>query len=173
MKRSLTIMLSLSLSLAACGKGGDKAADKGGKAAGKAPAAPAWIKLDPLPLQAQAPADAKVMDSSADAPAVMVSAEGCTFDVSTVTEAYPSTFDADKAETQKLTDGFKSFTKAEQSEGGWHLEFEGVSAIDNAPLYGVEVRTTINGKQYSCSRNDSNKAAIDCAAKACGTLKAI
>jgi hypothetical protein len=166
---SLSLSLAVSLSLVACGKAGDKA-DQGTKP-GKAPAAPAWLDLEPVPLQVEAPAGARVMDSSVDAPSVMVSAEGCTFTVSTVTEAYPASFDADKAEAQKLTDGFKAFSKAEEFEGGWQLEFEGLSAIDNQPLYGVEVRTTAGGKQYSCGRNDSNKAAIDCAAKACRTLK--
>lgn len=166
---SLTLVLSLSLVAVACGKGGDKAASKGG--APKAPAAPAWISLAPVPLQVSAPAGAKVMDSSVDAPSVMVSAEGCTFSVSTVTEAYPSTFDAEKSSTEKDTDGFKAFSKAEQFEGGWQLEYEGLSGIDKSALYGVEIRQTVGGKQYSCGRNDSNKAAIDCAAKACRTLK--
>ncbi len=166
---SLSVVLSLSLVAVACGKGGDKSAGSGGKT--KAPAAPAWVSLAPVPLQVQAPAGAKVMDSSVDAPSVMVSAEGCTFSVSTATEAYASTFDAEKSQTEKETDGFKAFSKAETFEGGWQLEYEGLSAIDKAALYGVEIRQTVGGKQYSCGRNGSDKAAIDCAAKACRTLK--
>lgn len=167
---SLSLLLSLSLAAVACGKGGDKAgAAKGDKA--KAPAAMAWVKLSPVPLQAEVPGAATVMDSSVDAPSVMVSAEGCAFIVSTVTEAFPATFEAEKSETEKLTDGFKAFSKVEQFAGGWQLEFEGVSAIDKQSLYGVEVRMTVGDKQYACSRNDSNKAIIDCAAKACRTLK--
>ena len=177
MMRTLSLSLVVSLSLVACGKSGDKAGDKaaaGDKAKTKAPAAPAAlapIDLKPVPLKADAPAGSTVMDTSVDAPSVMVSGEGCAFMVSTVTEAYPSTYEAEKSETEKLTDGFKAFSKTEQFEGGWHLEFEATSSIDKAPLYGVQVRVTVGGKQYSCGRNDGNKAVIDCAAKACRSLK--
>jgi hypothetical protein len=178
MLRTLSLSLVIALSLAACGKDDkDKAAGGGGttgaSAPGKAAKAPAieWIKLGPVGLQAEAPAGSNVMDTSVDAPGVMVSGDRCAFIVSTVTEAHPSTYDAEKNETQKFTDGFKSFSKDEQFEGGWHFEYEGLSAIDQKPLYGVQVRVTVGGKQYACGRNDGDKAVIDCAARACRSLK--
>ena len=59
----------------------------------------------------------------------------------------------------------------EEIEGGWHLEFELTSMMDQSPLYGVEIRKTIEGKQYSCSRNDRDVANRDAVAKACLTLR--
>ena len=43
--------------------------------------------------------------------------------------------------------------------------------MDQSPLYGVEIRKTIEGKQYSCSRNDRDVANRDSVAKACLTLR--
>jgi len=44
--------------------------------------------------------------------------------------------------------------------------------MDQSPLYGVEIRKTIDGKQYSCGRNDRDVANRDAVAKACLTLRA-
>jgi len=170
-----------SLSLGACGgdaKQGDaKVAEKGDPKADKKveeapkPAAAAFMKLPPLPLEMELPSDATVMDSTVDAPGVMVSTNTWAINLSTVTEAYPSDFAAAKKSIEGDPNKFKAFTKEEEIEGGWHLEFELSSMMDQSPLYGVEIRKTIDGKQYSCSRNDRDVANRDAVAKACQTLR--
>jgi hypothetical protein len=168
------------LSLGACGgdtkKGDAKVAEKGATADKKVeeapkPAAMAPMKLAPLPLQMDLPADASVMDASADAPGAMVSTNTFAINVSTVTEAYPSDFAAAKKSIEGDPNKFKQFTKQEEIEGGWHLEFELTSMMDQSPLFGVEIRKTIDGKQYSCARNDRDVANRDAIAKACLTLR--
>jgi hypothetical protein len=170
------------LTLGACGgdakKGDPKAdakvaevpaADK--KIEAPKPAAMAPMKLAPLALTMDVPADATIMDASADAPGAMVSTNTWAVTVSTVTEAYPSDFAAAKKSIEGDANKFKEFTKQEEIEGGWHLEFQLTSMMDQSPLYGVEVRKTIDGKQYSCARNDRDVANRDAIAKACLTLK--
>jgi len=156
------------------GSAGGESAKAGGGGEDKKPApAAAWgVKpLDKLPLTAEVPAGAEIMDMSADAPNVMISAEACTVNVSTVTEAYASDFDKAKAEVQKDPNPFKKFSKEEKTEGGWHLEFELESMMDKTPLYGVQIRTTIDGKQYECGRNERDAAKIACVVKVCQSLK--
>ena len=153
------------------GKVGEKpAADKKVEEAPKA-AAMAPMKLPPLALQMDLPSDASVMDATVDAPGVMVSTNTFAINLSTVTEAYPSDFAAAKKGIEGDPNKFKAFTKQEEIEGGWHLEFELTSMMDQSPLYGVEIRKTIEGKQYSCSRNDRDVANRDAVAKACLTLR--
>lgn len=152
------------------GKVAEPSADKKIEEAPKA-AAVAPMKLAPLPLQMDLPSDATVMDTSADAPNVMVSTNTYGILVSTVTEAYPSDFAAAKKGIEGDPNKFKAFTKQEEIEGGWHLEFELTSMMDQSPLYGVEIRKTIDGKQYSCARNDRDAANRDAIAKACQTLR--
>jgi hypothetical protein len=137
----------------------------------KKPAALAFKKLDKLPLEIEVPADAEVMDASADAPNATVSSGDWSINVSTVTEAYASDFAAAKAEIEKDPNKFKAFTKEEKTEGGWHFEYELASMMDQSPLYGVQIRKTIDGKGYECGRNDRNVANRDAIAKMCQTLK--
>ncbi len=142
------------------GKVGEKpAADKKVEEAKAAAMAP--MKLLPLALQMDLPSDASVMDATVDAPGVMVSTNATAINLSTVTEAYPSDFAAAKKSIEGDPNKFKAFTKQEEIEGGWHLEFELTSMMDQSPLYGVEIRKTIEGKQYSCSRNDRDVANRD------------
>ena len=171
------------LSLGACGGDAKKADGKDGKVAEKAPAgdkkieeapkpaAMAPMKLPPLALEMDLPSDASVMDATVDAPGVMVSTNTWAINLSTVTEAYPSDFAAAKKSIEGDPNKFKEFTKQEEIEGGWHLEFELTSMMDQSPLYGVEIRKTIDGKQYSCGRNDRDVANRDAVAKACLTLR--
>ena len=181
--RICTTVFTLALGLA-CGGGSDKPAPKGDKAekaeakpedkgADKPEAAPAlaFKKIDHMGLELEVPAGADVMDSSADAPAAMVSSNDYTVMVSTVTEAYPSDFEAAKKSIEGDPNKFQKFTKEEQVEGGWHLEYEVESMMDKSPLYGVEIRSTIDGKQYTCGRNDRSAEARDNVAKACKTLR--
>lgn len=173
MLRVSAIALSALVSVSACGKGDDTAGSAGkGAAATPIPAAPAATPLAPLGLTIDVPAGAQVTDTSVDAPAVSISADGCSTMVSTTTDAYASNFDGAKKEVQKDPNPFKQFTKEEQSERGWHLEYELESAFEKGvALYGVKVRKTIGDKQYECGTNVRTAAERDCVARACVTLR--
>jgi len=134
------------------------------------PAALAFKKLDKLGLEIEVPADAEVSDSAGDAPGANVSSGDMTIMIATVTDVYPSDFAAAKKGIEGDPNKFKAFSKEAQTEGGWHLEYE-LTSMDGAPLYGVEVRKTIDGKGYQCGRNDRNVAVRDAVAKACLSLK--
>lgn len=144
----------------------DKKIDEAPKAVALAP-----MKLPPLPLQMDLPSDAKVSDNTQDAPNATVSTDTYSINVSTVTAAYPSDFAAAKKSIESDANKFKAYTKEEQIEGGWHLEYELSSMMDQSPLYGVQIRKTIDGKQYNCARNDRDLAKRDAIAKACLTLR--
>ncbi|MBL9102415.1 MAG: hypothetical protein JNL82_15755 [Myxococcales bacterium] len=182
LKHLLVAALVGGLGLTACGgetkKTDTKASDakktedaKKPEDAKPAPAAMAFKKLDKLPLEIEVPADAEVMDTSVDAPSVNVSSGEMTVMVGTVTEAYPSDFAAAKKSVESDPNKFKSFTKQEEKDGGWHLEFELTSMMDQSPLYGVQIRKVIDGKAYECSRNDRSQAVRDAVAKACQSLR--
>ncbi|MBA3547066.1 MAG: hypothetical protein H0T76_11330 [Nannocystis sp.] len=176
------LLAALSVSFGACGGDAKKTDAKDGKVAEKAPAGDKKIeepkpaamvpmKVPPLPLEMDLPSDAKVMDGSVDAPNATVSTSTGSINVSTVTEAYPKDFAGAKKSIEGDPNKFKAFTKQEEIEGGWHLEFELASMSDQAPLYGVQIRKTIDGKQYNCARNDRDVANRDAIAKACLTLR--
>jgi hypothetical protein len=139
-----------------------------------AAAASARITLDKLGATIEMPAGAKAEDTSADAPNYSVAPEDFSYTVmvSTVTEAYPSTYEASVDEVKKLTNGFKAYSRNEKTADGWVLEFEGESMMDKSPLYGVVVRKTVGGKALECARNESSKAARDAVLKACLSLAA-
>ncbi len=138
------------------------------------PAAASWVVLEKLGAKIEMPAGAKAEDTSADAPNYSVAPEDYSFTVmvSTVTEAYPSTYEAAVDEVKKMTNGFKAFTKNEKTADGWVFEFEGESMMDKSPLYGVVVRKKLGEKSIECSRNESSKAARDSVEKACLSLAA-
>ncbi|MDP1917504.1 MAG: hypothetical protein Q8L14_14785 [Myxococcales bacterium] len=138
------------------------------------PAAASWVVLEKLGAKIEMPAGAKAEDTSADAANYSVAPEDYSFTVmvSTVTEAYPSTYEAAVDEVKKMTNGFKAFTKNEKTADGWVLEFEGESMMDKSPLYGVVVRKKLGEKSIECSRNESSKAARDSVEKACLSLAA-
>lgn len=142
-------------------------------AAAPAPAS-SWVVLEKLGAKIEMPAGAKAEDTSADAPNYSVAPEDFSYTVmvSTVTEAYPSTYEAAVDEVKKMTNGFKAFTKNEKTADGWVFEFEGESMMDKSPLYGATVRKTIGGKAIECTRNESSKAARDAVMKACLSLAA-
>ena len=175
MSGNLLLLAALSVSLGACGGEAKKtekapAGDKKIEEAPK-PAAMVAMKLPPLPLEMDLPGEATIMDASADAPGAMVSTNTWAINVSTVTEAYPTDFAGAKKSVEGDPNKFKSFTKQEEIEGGWHLEYELTSMTDQKSLYGVEVRKTIDGKQYTCGRNDRELANRDAVARACLTLR--
>lgn len=144
------------------------------KPAAPAPVASASVVLEKLNAKIDMPAGSKAEDTSADAANYSVSPEDYSFTVmvSTVTEAYPSTYEAAVDEVKKMTNGFKAFTKNEKTADGWIFEFEGESSMDKAPIYGAVVRKKIGDKSFECARNESSKAARDSVMKACLSLAA-
>jgi len=137
-------------------------------------AAPSWVVLEKLGAKIEMPAGAKAEDTSADAANYSVAPEDYSYTVmvNTVTEAYPSTYEAAVDETKKMTNGFKSFTKNEKTADGWVFKFEGESMMDKSPIYGATVRKKVGGKAIECTRNESSKAARDAVMKACLSLAA-
>jgi PBP1b-binding outer membrane lipoprotein LpoB len=144
------------------------------EAAKPAAAATAWVALEKLNAKIEMPAGAKAEDTSADAANYSVAPEDFSYTVmvSTVTEAYPSTYEAAVDEVKKMTNGFKSFTKNEKTADGWVFEFEGESMMDKSPIYGATVRKKVGDKELECTRNESSKAARDAVMKACLSLAA-
>jgi hypothetical protein len=137
-------------------------------------AAPSWVVLEKLGAKIEMPAGAKAEDTSADAANYSVAPEDYSYNVmvNTVTDAYPSTYEAAVDETKKMTNGFKAFTKNEKTADGWVFEFEGESMMDKSPIYGATVRKKVGGKAIECTRNESSKAARDAVMKACLSLAA-
>lgn len=103
-----------------------------------APAALAFKNLDKLGAKIEVPADAEMMDASADAPGVSIftPAGDLSIDVNVTTEVYASSIDAAKKEIEKDPNKFKKFTAENKTADGWHLEFELESMMDKTPLYG-------------------------------------
>lgn len=179
----LFLVLAALVSLPACGGDAAKKTDakvdakkpEGGDAkkpdeAKPAPAALAFKKVDPLPLEIEVPADATISPTAGDAPGADVMSGDWMINLATVTEVYPSDMAAAKKDIEMATK-VKSFTKeAALDGGGWHLEYEGTSITGNN-VYGVEVRKVFDGKGYQCTRNDPNQANRDAIAKACLSLK--
>ncbi len=137
-----------------------------------APAANAFKKVAPLPLEIEVPTDATVSDASGDAPgADVMAADGSwVINIRTTTEAYASDMAGAKKDIE-MGGKVKAYSKeAAIDGGGWHLEWEATSITGNN-VYGVEIRKVIDGKNYQCSRNDPSQAVRDTIAKACLTLK--
>lgn len=153
------------------GKAAGGPSNGGGKAA-PAPAALAFKTLDKLGAKIEVPADAEVMDTSADAPGVSIfTPKGdLSIDVVVTTDVYASTIEAAQSEIKKDPNAFKKFTVEKKTDDGWHLEFELESMIDKTPLYGVQIRKKIGDKSIQCSRNVKTDAERANVAKACASL---
>ncbi len=180
MKAHLTLVAALSLftiTAAACkkdeAKAGDKAAAKAGDQAAP-PAKLAWTKLGALGVEAELPADATVDDNTAGAgfPAATIWTTPTTF-VFGGGEMSPlkADLEAAKAEIQKDPNPFKSFTKEEKTATGWRLEYELESMIDKKPVYGVQIRTSIEGQSFDCGSNTQSTAERDTVIKICSSLR--
>ena len=156
-------------------KKNDAAGDNSGAAApAAAPAKPAaWktFKLDKMGIEVKAPGDSQVLDSSADAPNVMMSSSECTVMIGTVTGAYASSFAAAKNEIRKDPNKFQKFTREEQGAKGWHLAYELEDMFEHKPLYGVSIRTTVGAKEFECGRNESDAAKAACVTKICDSIQ--
>jgi hypothetical protein len=79
--------------------------------------------------------------------------------------------DGAKAEIQKDPNPFKSFTKEEKTATGWRLEYELESMIDKKPVYGVQIRTVIDGVPFDCGSNTQSAAERDNVIKICSSLR--
>lgn len=183
---ALLTAVALATTVAACkkddkqGEGAAKTSDKADKAAGKdkkaEPAAPklAFTKLGGLGVEAELPEGTQVDDNTAGAgfPSATIWASPTTF-VHGAGDLSPIKADlaAAKAEIEKDPNPFQKYTKEQTTEGGWHLEYELQSMMDKETLYGVTVRTTIDGKPYDCSSNTRSAAERDAVAKICGSLR--
>ena len=179
---ALVMAISIPLTLTGCGK--KKEEDKGGtaaKAAGGDKAVPAaqakleWKKLDNMKLQIEAPSDAKVEENKQDDwSATLMDDKGNFYlNVSTVTMAYPETFEKDVAEVEKDPGcTFGSWTKKEQTPDGWHLESKckGMSGADNIA---INIRKKIGDKSYSCWQKTEKPDQAAAYVKACDSLKAL
>ena len=175
MRITTIITLSLAASLLfACGKSDDKKAAGKAGAAGKAPAkaAPAAYKdIKWMGLKAKVAGDADISDTSADAPNAMISSGACTIMLSTVTEAY-GTFESAVSDAEKgLGNKVKTWIKKEKTADGFHIEYEGISMMDE-PVWDVTVRRKIGDKEYECTRA-GDKAEVACIAEVCASLQAI
>jgi hypothetical protein len=141
-----SLFLALSLSLAACGKGGD-----GGGASTK-------LALDKLNLQADVPAGTKA-DAAPVGSGLMLMGPGLVVQVDAASETRPLTVEDAQA-------GAKDYTpvdlKTEKLADGWVLTFANKgSAGEN---FFVQVRREIAGKPIWCettaSTPDQAKAAL-------------
>lgn len=65
-------------------------------------------------------------------------------------DAAATTIEAVKAELQATKSPPQKFTKELVTSSGWHLEYLALGAVDKNKLYGLEVRTTIDGTTYHC-----------------------
>lgn len=170
MTRSLTIVIAL-VAAVACSKKDDAGDSESG--GGKSAAKPAPKEYKPIPwmgLQAEVPGDATISDTSADAPNASIQAGRCTVMVSTVTAAYPSSFEAAVASAEKgAGNEVETWVVKEETEDGFHLEFDGTSLLDE-PIKSVTVRRTIGNKQIECNRaGDAEQVA--CVVEVCKSLK--
>ncbi len=160
-------------------KAGDKKAQaKPGEAkeAAPAPVAKAWKQFKEMKVQIEVPGDANLEENKMDDwnGSANWGDYAHQLDVSTVTAAYPSDFEAAKKSIQGDPNPFQKFTKEESSEGTWHLEYELKSMMDpNRTLYGVQIRKTIGDKQYECGRNVDSADERALVAEVCATLKGV
>jgi hypothetical protein len=174
------IIIIAALTVAACGKG-DKG-DKGGKGGtadkGKAaPAAPAWIKVEKLGVQLEAPGDAKANPGAGDSFMIQSdSASDCTVMLSKESPDMMEPFDKvlGQIKDAKMGNGkLKAMKKEEQgADGGWKIEWEAEGSMDpKETTYGVDYRVMIDGAAYGCARKTNTPEGQACVAKACASLK--
>ncbi|MCA9676572.1 MAG: hypothetical protein H6708_30195 [Kofleriaceae bacterium] len=177
MKPLFTVAILLPLAVTtACKKDDARAGAAEAKAAEPAapPAKLTWARLGGLGLEAQVPDGTTVDDNTAGAgfPAATLWTSPTTF-VMGAGELSPLQPDlaAAKGEIQKDPNPFKRFTKEEPTEGGWRLEYELESMIDQTPLYGVQIRTTIDGQPWECGSNTSSPAERAQVISICASLR--
>jgi hypothetical protein len=177
-------LLFLSLvSLAACSKSkSDPAADKASAKvaepaapaadpAAAAPAAPAptaakaWVKLAPLPVQLEV-ANAKVTDqSTGDLKTVGIEAGTAMFSVGLVPTDMKQTLD--QIASGAASSGGGEVKVKEKLADGFHVEAQSASGFTT-----IDIRHTINGKEYSCGTMAPDSDIAKVVREACLSLKA-
>jgi len=185
MKATLILTATMFALLTACSgdgaakkenaKGADAKKGQDAKEAAK-PVAKAWKQFKEMKVQIELPGDATLEENKMDD--WNGSANWADYahqlDVSTVTEAYPSDFEAAKKSIEGDPNKFQKFTKEESTDAGWHLEYELKSMMDpEKTLYGVQIRKKIGEKQYECGRNVDSAEKRAVVAEACATLKGV
>lgn len=187
--RKVVFISIVALVAAACGKDKDKggAADKGGTAdkggakdkGGAPPAAPAWLKVEKLGVQLEAPGDAKAEPGAGDSFMIQSnSASDCTVMLSKETPDMMDSYDkvSGQIKEAKMGNGkLKTMKKEEKSEdGSWKLEWEAENTMEpTKTTYGVDYRVMIDGAAYSCTRRTQTAEGAACVAKACASVKKI
>jgi len=183
MKTFIVAALSLTLATTACGKkteaGGDNAAkpsEGGGAKAAAAAETWEWKKAGGLGVEVEVPADANIDDNTAGAgaPAATIWASPTTFlngdsgpdDLDMIKD----TLEEAKADIQKDAGKFKAFSKDEKTATGWYLEWD-ADSITGSVIYGIAVRTVIDGKPWDCGTNASSKEEREKAARICKSLR--
>jgi hypothetical protein len=165
-----TIAMACVLVLGGCGKRerGEAPAQKPSAAASKI-----WKPLPKMAMQVELPDDMQVMDTSADAPGYSVSNNDCKADLNILPPAWPSTYEAEKADIeQDPGTKFKAFTKDTKTADGYHLEFDVESTMESGKqLYGYEIRRRVAGKDIICTNKLDSTAARDCAMAICLSAK--
>ena len=120
---------------------------------------------------------------TAGPPDASVRVDKVTIDVAAAAPKYAQTLEAAKAEVQahpnlegrhkrEPSHTFTRFTKEQPIDGGWHLEYEFVTALDkDKPHHGVLIQRTIGGKVFQCGQNTWNPEYRNTIVKACLGLK--
>ncbi|MEZ4380321.1 MAG: hypothetical protein R3A79_03175 [Nannocystaceae bacterium] len=183
---ALTLVTGMGCSKGDDAKAGDKAAagdeakadDKGDEKpeAAAAPAKKVWKEFKEMKVQLELPEDANVEEHKLDDwnGSANWGDYAHQLDVSTVTAAYPSDFEAAKKSIESDPNPFQKFTKEEQSEDGWHFEYELKSMMDpNRSLYGVSIRKKVGDKEFVCGRNVDSAEEAALVAEVCASLKGV
>ncbi|MEZ4400983.1 MAG: hypothetical protein R3B06_13235 [Kofleriaceae bacterium] len=182
----IATLTTLTLVATGCKKKDDGATAEGGAqakpAAGKpAAAAPKleYKKVGATGLEVEVPADATVDDNSANAgfPSATIWTTPTTF----LTGAFSTddwgmikaTFEESKAGIEKdaaMVGKLKGFTKEEKTADGWQFEWEATSMTDS-PVFGIQIRTVIDGKAWDCGTNAGSPAEREAAIKVCKSVR--
>ncbi len=170
----------IALTLGACSKSEDSAATAG-KGADKASpvtkekvAAQSPVSIASLALQIDVDEDSIVSDNTKTAhfPSATIYSSPTLFIIGANEMFWEKDLAAQKAEIEKSPGNkFKKFTKEESADGGFHLEFELLSMMDET-LYGFHLRSTVNGKEFDCSSNADTPEGMAKGVAMCKTLRA-
>jgi hypothetical protein len=154
----------------------DKAEPKAVEAAPAAPAtpatptaptasAPSWIKLAPLPVQLQV-ADAKITDQSqGDLKTVGIEAGTAMFSVGLVPADMKQTLE--QIASGAASSGGGTVKVKEKLADGFHVE-----AVSASGFTQIDIRHTIDGKEYMCGTMAPDDAIAKTVREACLSLKA-
>lgn len=153
----------------------ERAKPRVAKAVAKTPAAQKTINIASLSLSLTVPGGSRLSDTTATAgyPSSTIYTTPTIFLVGANEMFWRTDMAAQKAEIEKDPGNtFKTFTKDEVSEGGFHLEYELASMVNSkATLYGFHLRATIAGKQIDCQSNTSSPSEQSLGVAICRSLR--